>query len=72
MAKIRLEEQQKLQRSNIFSSMSLNSHNSFKNLGKNKFNFNPKYYHFKRNKLKERDITPDRYPNFHSTFQILM
>ena len=68
MAKIRLEEQQKLKRSNIFSSMSLNSHNSFKNLGKNKFNFNPKYYHFKRNKLKERDITPDRYPNFHSTF----
>ena len=68
VAKSRLEEQKRLKPSHIFSTKSLNDHNNIKSVGKNKFNLPSGYFQYKRNKLKDRNITPGKYTNFHSSF----
>ena len=67
LAKAKLEEQQRLKPSKIFSNLSLNGNNTIKTLDKNKFKLNSKDNDLKNMKSKEKGISTDKYSNNHSS-----
>ena len=65
LAKAKLEEQQRIKPSKIFSNLSLNGNNTIKTFERNKFKLNLKDNDKK--KKKEKGISTDKYSNNHSS-----
>jgi hypothetical protein len=67
LAKAKLEEQQRIKPSKIFSNLSLNGNNTIKTFERNKFKLNLKDNDKKKNRSKEKGISTDKYSNNHSS-----
>ena len=67
LAKAKLEEQQRIKPSKMFSNLSLNGNNTIKTFERNKFKLNLRDNDTKKNRSKEKGISTDKYSNNHSS-----